>query len=57
MSEMSTKHIEIQVFTTPKGDKTCSTSPKENCVFLQTTRFGLELYLLYAARRRVPSAL
>ena len=37
-----TKSIEIQVFLTPKGDKTCSTDPKENCLFLQTTRFGLE---------------
>ena len=37
-----TKSIEIQVFLTPKGDSTCSTSPKENCAFLQSTRFGLE---------------
>ena len=42
MHSTQTKNIEIQVFLTPKGDSTCSTSPKENCAFLQSTRFGLE---------------
>ena len=42
MHSTQTKSIEIQVFLTPKGDKTCSTNPKESCVFLQSTRFGLE---------------
>lgn len=42
MHSTQTKSVEIQVFLTPKGAITCSTSPKENCLFLQSTMFGLE---------------
>ena len=41
MQTALTKQIEVQLFTTPKGDKTCSKSTKESCVFLQGAKFGL----------------